>query len=166
MADEEETGVVEEKVPKKPIFQNPLVIIGMVLAVQLGIAVVVGNILSGKSESKTEIVEEGEDEEGLDRGNIVMLEDLVVNLKERDRLYYLKVSIGLEVASSEMLDEVEKRQAPMRDIVISTLSGNSIDDFDTIEERNALKVELHKQLSKSLESGDLLNIYFSDFVIQ
>jgi flagellar FliL protein len=167
MADEEEKSAEEkqEENKKKSFFQNRMVIIGIILVAQAGIALMLGSMISSRADKKAEGTEERV-EEGGGRGNIVMLEDIVVNLKESDKLYYLKVTLGLEVASSEMQKEVEKRKAHMRDIVISLVSGKKVSELDSIDERNAVKLELLARLSKSLESGDLIQIYFSDFVIQ
>jgi flagellar FliL protein len=167
MADEEEKIVEEEKQAgkKKSFLQNRLVIIGIILIVQTGIAVLMGNMLVSHDNKKQE-AEAAEHEEESYRGNIVELEDLIVNLRQGDRLYYLKLTVGLEVISSSMQKEVEKRRAHLRDIVISRISGMSMNELDTVEKRNALKMVLHKELSESLTSGDLIQVFFSDFVIQ
>lgn len=173
MVDEEKTA---EETPqtKKSIFQKPIIVIAIIVVVQIAIALVLGKVMSGRTIKACEEVKkageweaqavEGEGEGT--RGKIVMLDDIVVNLKERDKLYYLKIAIGLEVPNAAVQKEVEERQAQLKDDVISLLSGKRIIDIDGIEERNALKAELHKRISESLLTGDLIQVYFSDFVIQ
>ena len=104
---------------------------------------------SGSGEGVLQLEEQGEN----GRGKVIMLENIVVNLIEKDNLYYLKVTIGLEVPDSRVQREVEKRQAHLRDIVISTISGKKLNELDSLEERNALKLELLEKLSESILSN-------------
>ena len=171
MADEEEKAVEEKEEKsgkKKPsIFQNRLVIVAIIIVAQVGIALMVGKMITSKAEKKKEEEAAATEEQVWDeRGNIVMLDNIIVNIKQRDKLYFLKMAIGLEVSSAKMQKEVEDREALLRDVVISTVSGRSVQELDSMDERNALKVDLYKKLNDSLVSGDLIQVYFSDFVIQ
>jgi flagellar FliL protein len=172
MADEEtkQEETKEEKAEKKKlsIFNNKLFLVGIIILAQLGIAFLLGTMLSGRSAGDKEQVkaEEVEWEGSGERGKIVMLENIVLNLSENDRLYYLKITMGLEVSTPDMEKEVKKREAHLRDIVISCISGKGVTELDNEEERNSLKTELYRKLNKALTTGDLIQIYFSDFVIQ
>jgi len=154
---------------KGGLLQNKMVLIAIILVVQLAIALVVAKVIVSKAlpkeeQAAEEQVEPDEKEEG--RGSIVMLDDIIVNLKEGDRLYYLKLTVGLEVPNATVQKEVEARSAQLRDIIISMVSGMRISELDTLEDRNALKIRLLNKLSDVLKSGDLIQVYFSNFVIQ
>ncbi|MBN1164107.1 MAG: flagellar basal body-associated FliL family protein [Candidatus Krumholzibacteriota bacterium] len=178
MADNQEEKTEEKSSPRKSFLSNPLVLIGIILVVQIAIAFVLGKIMSSRAiaaydkaraeAGSGELSPAANDDlgEGGNRGTIVMLDNIIVNLKERDKLYYLKVTIGLEVPDSSVQNEIKQREAQLKDDVISLLSGKRVSELDSLEERNALKAELHKRISASLLAGDLINIYFSDFVIQ
>ncbi len=169
MDDEEKEDTAAPK-PKKLILTNPLVLIGIVIVFQAAIAFMMVKMIGSNNRDEVQQAEpeakvEKPEETGT-RGTIVMLPDIVVNLTERDKLYYLKVTIGLEVPDEKVQAEVTERQAQLRDDVISLLSGKKVTDIDTLEERNALKTELTRRINESLLSGDLMQLYFSDFVIQ
>ncbi len=166
--EQEAAGGQAAKGKKGGLLQNKMVLIVIILVVQLAIALVVAKVIVSKAlpkeEKPAEEMVSDEKEEG--RGNIVMLDDIIVNLKEGDRLYYLKLTVGLEVPNATVQKEVEERSAQLRDIIISTVSGMKISELDTIEDRNALKIQLLNKLSDVIKSGDLIQVYFSDFVIQ
>ena len=169
MASEEEEKSTEEeqeetKKQRGSILNNRLVLIGIILVVQVGIALIMAKMLSSRTTKPEQ--PEVEEVEDIGRGEIVLLENIVVNLRENDKLYYLKLAIGLEVADSRMKSEVEKRAPHLRDIVIATVSGKKVSELDTQEERNALKAELIRKLSGSISTGDLIQVYFSDFIVQ
>ncbi len=172
MADEEvkkeENGEEKGEQKKRSIFQNKIFLVGIILVAQLGIAFLLGTMLSEQSKKDQETVkaEEVKWEGSGERGKIVMLENIVLNLTENDRLYYLKVTMGLEVSSPDMEKEVKNREAHLRDVVISCISGKKVTELDDEDERNSLKTELYRKLNEALTSGDLIQIYFSDFVIQ
>lgn len=169
MADEEKTEEVEEKKKKKNLLANPIVLIAIIVVFQAVIALMMVKMLGGgsKPDAEAQPVEKKEvlvEEET--RGTIVMLENIVVNLKEREKLFYLKVTIGLEVSDADVKGEITERQAQLRDDVIALLSGKKVSDLDTLEERNLLKTDITRRINESLITGDIMQLYFSDFVIQ
>ncbi|MBU8921020.1 MAG: flagellar basal body-associated FliL family protein [Bacteroidales bacterium] len=169
MADEEKGEVEEkEKKKKKNLLANPIVLIAIIVVFQALIALMMVKMLgSDKADVDARPVEEKEVlAEEKTRGTIVMLENIVVNLKEREKLYYLKMTIGVEVPDNDVKDEVTERHAQLRDDVISLLSGKKVSDIDTLEERNLLKVDITRRINESLITGDIMQLYFSDFVIQ
>ncbi|OQX86246.1 MAG: hypothetical protein B6D63_00455 [Candidatus Latescibacteria bacterium 4484_7] len=176
MADEEEKKEEQAEVPVAPdekkkgkgLLGNKMVLIAIVVVLQLVIAIVVAKMMVSKAMPKEDkpSKEEVAEEESEGRGSIVMLDDIIVNLKEGDRLYYLKLKVGLEVPNAAVQKEVEARSAQLRDIIISIVSGKKISELDTLEDRNALKIVLLNKLSDVLKSGDLIQVYFADFVVQ
>ncbi len=167
MADEEKTEV-EEKKEKKNFLSNPIVLIAIIVVFQAVIAIAMVKMIGGnKSDVDAQPVEPKKAlSEETSRGTIVMLENIVVNLKEREKLFYLKVTMGLEVPDSDVQGEVTERHAQLRDDVIALLSGKKVSDFDTLEERNLLKADITRRINSSLITGDIMQLYFSDFVIQ
>jgi len=163
---EEEKKEEKDSGKKKPsILKNPLILIAIVLVVQIGLAFLIVGLMSGKANEKKAEIKESKLYESK-RGKIIQIEDILVNLKENNKLHYLKLTIGIEISNPDMEDEIKARESNLRDIVISRITGKRVSDFDSDEEINALKKELSDRLSKSLQSGKLMHLYFSDFVIQ
>jgi flagellar FliL protein len=184
MADEdirEETEEEEDKEKKgksgiKAVLASPIILVAIVLLAQAGIALVMVNMIGGDGDSAegVEIAGNIEEEAGKnedegdkpERGKIISLDNIVVNLRENNELYYLKLAVGLEIENSEMEEEIKAREPNLRDIIIEHVSSRRVSDLDTIEERNAMKKELHMKINNALRTGDLIQLYFSEFVIQ
>ena len=95
-----------------------------------------------------------------------MMDDLVVTLNEPEGPRYLKVSPGLECENSRVEKEVKKRMPELRDLLIAGLSKRSMPELSAQGGREHLKKQLLEEFNGTLRSGELLNIYFSDFVMQ
>ncbi|MBN2071844.1 MAG: flagellar basal body-associated FliL family protein [Candidatus Krumholzibacteriota bacterium] len=168
MGDEEKT---EEKAPekvKKPLLGNPMIMVAIIIVFQAAIAFMMIKMLAPKQAEATDVEPKVEKvvEDSDPRGEIILMSDIVINLKEKDKLFFLKVTIGLEVPDSDVKAEVTERTPQLRDDVIAMISGKSVSDIDSLEDRNLLKAELTRRINASLLSGDLIQLYFSDFVIQ
>ena len=74
--------------------------------------------------------------------------------------------VDLEVPDQEKVLLVEERLPHLRDIVIASLSNKFAADLHTLEGKEALKTELLRKLGEALPEAGLMNIYFSDLVVQ
>lgn len=157
----EETKGSENK-ERKPI--PPIAMLGAIIVVQIAAAWAVAQFmilprLDGQSEEDvtTEIAS---------RGEIFLMDDLVVTLVTEDGTRFLKISPGLECDSPKVKAELESRMPEIRDMLINTLSGMSLAEAVASEGREAIKVRILSDLNGTLSKGKLLNIYFSDFMVQ
>ena len=116
-------------------------------------------------------------------GIMYELEPKVVNLAEPGGLRYLQASIVLEVlplvgdyyelegeeralADEEFHGKIDAFRPIIDDLVMSILSSKTFNDISTIEGKQALKEQLTAALNKALGYDGILNIYFTEFVIQ
>lgn len=114
-----------------------------------------------KTEPKKEIKEVKKGEEvtyGLD--------PFIVNLMDEGGRRYLRVKMDLVLSSKESEEEIKKKKPEIRDIIITTLSGKRFNDIATLEGKMRLRDELKENINKILMTGKVLNIYFTEFVIQ
>jgi len=100
------------------------------------------------------------------QGSIVLMESVVVNLQGSERTHFLKVAPGLEVGSPETAAEIEERMPELRDLVISHFGSRGVDEVIGREGRERVKQALLADINGRLHAGQVLNIYFSDFVVQ
>lgn len=100
------------------------------------------------------------------QGSIVLMESVVVNLQGNERTHFLKVAPGLEVGSPETAAEIEERMPELRDLVISHFGSRGVDEVIGREGRERVKQALLADINGRLHAGQVLNIYFSDFVVQ
>lgn len=99
-------------------------------------------------------------------GPIFPLDTFVVNLADSDRSYYLKITLSLELTSEEMKGELEKRLPKIRDLILTQLPTKKSEDLKTVAGKQALREELMAGINERLQTAEVRNIYFTDFVIQ
>lgn len=164
----EEEAVTQEEKPtsekKKRFGLPPMAMLGAIVVVQLLAAWAVAQFMIlprlGEPAPAAESVA------ATGRGEIFLMEDLVVTLVSDDGTRFLKISPGLECENSGVQAELEERMPEIRDMIINTLSGLTLAEAVASEGREALKARLLSDLNGTLTTGRLLNIYFSDFMVQ
>jgi flagellar FliL protein len=155
------------------LLENKVLVLGVVVAVQAILAIAVTQFAiipklgqsgaSAAGEGVTEIVEEEEKVEGV----LVSLEEIIASLRgEGSAKSYVRTTISVEVKEPEMAKVIEERLAQLRDVVIMTVSQHTAAELTTPEGTRALRVELTERLGEDLPEGALLNIYFSDLMVQ
>jgi flagellar FliL protein len=91
-------------------------------------------------------------------GEVVPLEAIQINL---DQGHYLRLGVALQLV--EGAHEIDGSKA--LDATIDLFSGRSVDEVTQTKERKHLKTELEAEL-EHLYHGDVLGVYFTDFVTQ
>ncbi len=92
-------------------------------------------------------------------GEVVALEPIQVNLADG---HYLRVAIALQ-ATLDVEEEVDGSRA--LDAAIEVFSGLPVDEVANTKSRDALKSELKERILELYE-GELMDIYFTEFVTQ
>ncbi|MCW8130158.1 MAG: flagellar basal body-associated FliL family protein [Planctomycetota bacterium] len=100
------------------------------------------------------------------RGKIVILNPIVVNLRGSSGTRYLKVAIALETQNQEAVDELKEITVPLTDFLRERLASAKLEELDNTEGRNRLKREMMQGINDLLSKGFVANLYFSEFVIQ
>lgn len=161
-----------------------LAIIGVVAVLVLGGGGAGAYFFLGKKASNSEgeggsaHAAEGSSEEGhsadrkgpvADRdmvGKVVTLNPFIVNLNEPSATRYLKVAIDLEVTNDQTAAEMEKRLPQVRDICVTVLSSKSVSSVLGADGKFNLKEELMFAINNVLTSGQVIRVYFTQFVVQ
>jgi flagellar FliL protein len=92
-------------------------------------------------------------------GEVVSLEPIQINLEGG---HYLKIGIALQLTTT-VAHEADGSKA--LDATIELFSGRSMDELTRPESRDKLKKELKKELDHDYH-GDVMDVYFTDFVTQ
>jgi flagellar basal body-associated protein FliL len=92
------------------------------------------------------------------------LGDFTTNLSDASDLKYVKTDVTLELSNKSLEKEVQGDEPLLRDCIISLLNSETSDDI--MMDRDALKKAAIAQLNKHLNSGEIINIYFSDLIMQ
>lgn len=175
--DQEEKGV-QEQTPKKKL---PL---RLIVAVAIGAVLVIGGAVGGyflfmapkakhtaaapqkaEAEKKNESHEKG-GSEGKGEGMMKPLDAFIVNLTDAQGTRYLKVVMQLEMDNEDLSGEFDRKVPEIRDEIIMLLSSKSFDDLSTIPGKRSLKRGIIDTANKYLTTGKIVNVYFSEFVVQ
>lgn len=114
-----------------------------------------------------EIVEEEVEEEAPEEiGEMFALDTFVVNLSDPGGKRYLRVTMQLELAPGILTETIQQRLPQIRDVVLMIAPTRSFEDIRTVEGKTALRTEIMDQLNALLYEEGVLNIYFTEFVIQ
>ncbi|HMQ56725.1 MAG TPA: flagellar basal body-associated FliL family protein, partial [Anaerolineae bacterium] len=120
---------------------------------------------------------------GQPTGVMYKLDPKVVNLAEPGGLRYLQVSMVLEIwplvenyytleaddrlAAEERFQElIDSRRPVIDDIVTTILSSKQFNDVASIEGKQELKNELTEAINNTLGYQGVINVYFTEFVVQ
>ena len=98
--------------------------------------------------------------------NVHTLDNLVLNPAGSNGTRFLLLTIALEVKNEAVLEEMKVRDAELRDAVLVTLGGKSVEQLAEMSAREALKNELRDVAATLFKPGAVKRVYFPQFVIQ
>lgn len=102
----------------------------------------------------------------LEKPVIKDLDTFLVNLSDPGGERYLKITIQLKLSSEAALAEFDTRSAELRDAILMLLSSKEYDDISSLSGKLALKRSLADSLNRILKQGQVLDIYFTEFLVQ
>jgi flagellar FliL protein len=169
--EEKEAGGEQPKKSKKTLF----VIIGVVLVLILGgtgafFAMGGGSKKNAEGEESEGDEEEGADEHGAGGGHgalggaIVPLDPFIVNLQVKGS--FLKTVIQLEFSEPSPPHGMEGEMPRIRDGVIRVLSSKQAQDILSVDGKERLKEELKAAINGALGSEEVVNVFFTEFIVQ
>jgi flagellar FliL protein len=91
------------------------------------------------------------------------MDPLSVNLADG---HFLKVGIALQLTEEVPLEEFgEGELAKAKDLLIAQVGGRPMEELGTPAGRDSLKKELTEKAEETFD-GDVMDVYFTDFVMQ
>lgn len=96
----------------------------------------------------------------------VPLGAFVINLNDPMHPAYLKASLTAELASVELEVEVKSREPQIRDAVISYLSSLTLKETQGPVAKANIRDGVRRRLNNILTSGEVKQVYLTDFVTQ
>ena len=100
---------------------------------------------------------------------LVSLEPFVVNLAAQGGSRFLRVSVRLIVESALKAEHLQKNEVALtraRSAILELLTQQTADHLVTAEGKVALKESISEKLEPVLEETKVLDVLFSDFVVQ
>jgi len=174
MADEKEAkkGAAEEDenaVPAKKSKSKLIIILVVALLILGGGGFGVYNFVLKKPVEEVEAkVPEKTPQENLDAvvGTMYPLQTFLVNIGENEDNRFLKTTLTLELDKEALKDELDKRMAQVRDIILLHLSTKRFPEVRSFDGKYILREELLEKLNNILITGKLKNLYFTEFIVQ
>lgn len=90
----------------------------------------------------------------------------IINLADADVDRYLKVVMNFELSDPLAVTELDQMKPKVRDMVLSVLTAKSHKDVNNFEGKQRLKEEIAMRLNSHLTKGRVVQVYFTDFVVQ
>lgn len=97
---------------------------------------------------------------------LVALETFYVNLDGSEGYKLLKVTMSLEVDTVPAQDEILKRQAQVRDMIIILLTSKRYGEVSGENAQDKLKAEIIDTVNSILTKGKIKKILFTEFLFQ
>lgn len=98
---------------------------------------------------------------------IEIVPKITVNLDKRNK--YLAVSVQLMVEGEEYIEKVKKHLPMLKHQLIMSYSGRSAKELQSMEQREALRLETKKIIKKTLNdhsnSDGFRDVYFTEFLV-
>lgn len=172
---EEKAGEVHASggdAPKKPILLIVLAIINMIVVVGVGYMLYANKKKEAAEPNKLDAIVEGQHEAHNNEksneksfvGKVVPLETFLINLADSKGRKVAKVNMELELKGDDVADEIDKRKAQIRDLIIIILSSKTFDEVSTREGKENLRNEIKESINLFLTKGQINNVFFTEFI--
>jgi flagellar FliL protein len=150
-----------------------LILVGVILVLMIGIGaglfLMWGKISSLGTETQAPPKPEesiAEEQQVSGPGPLFDMKTLIVNLADTEANRYLRVTMNLELSSDAVQTEMEKRLPQVRDTIIKILTTRTFEEINTIKGKIALRDEIISKVNSYFTSGSIVNIYFTEFIVQ
>ncbi|GAB7141069.1 flagellar basal body-associated FliL family protein [Deferribacterales bacterium RsTz2092] len=91
----------------------------------------------------------------------------LVNLADPGGQRYLKASIALELSKEPGFPaEITVKEARIKDVIISVLSGKTSDEVASMQGKVALRQEILRRLNTIMAGGRVTDVFITEFVMQ
>lgn len=94
------------------------------------------------------------------------VDDMIINPAGTNAQRVMLVSVSLPCKTKEEADKLKERSPLIKDLIVTSLSGKSIEKLTQAGYKDSLKIELRSKLTSSLRGFEFKNIYFTKFIIQ
>ncbi len=105
-------------------------------------------------------------EEKKEAGVFLTLPEITTNLADPSGRRLIRVKIDLELSDEKAKAELEKKQAPMKEVILSVLRSKTVAEINGSEGLEALTKELTRRVAPLVTQGKLMHVYVTDIATQ
>ncbi len=158
--------MAEEEGKKKRSLWLKLLLIFVIVAV-LGVGGFFGyQYFMDQQDQDPEQVEEEATPDHPEDTEMVELDPFVVNLADPLGRRYLRATIEVETVDSNAAEDLQDKQAQVRDSVLMLLSSKTFEDIRAMDQKIQLRHEIVERLNQVIGQGRVVKVYFTEFVVQ
>jgi len=99
-------------------------------------------------------------------GDLIPMDTLIVNLNEPGGNRYLKITLKLEVTSSNVAEEMAEKKVPIKSDLIMYLSSLTLSETQSIDAKKKIMINVKNRINSWLSKGKVTRVFFDEFVIQ
>jgi flagellar FliL protein len=99
-------------------------------------------------------------------GPVYPMDPFLVNLADPGRPRFLKVVVQLELDADPVSAELDALKPKVRDALLTLLSSKGSADLVTVADKERLRNEILHRLNALLTAGRVVEVYFTEFVVQ
>lgn len=93
-------------------------------------------------------------------------DEILANLADEGEDHFVKTKITLELSNKKVEKEMDKRTPQIRDTIITILRSKKTSDLQQKDSLSKIKNDIMKKCNDELIDGRVVNVYFTDFVMQ
>ncbi|MBY0489610.1 MAG: flagellar basal body-associated FliL family protein [Gemmatimonadaceae bacterium] len=97
---------------------------------------------------------------------VLMLDNLVLNPANSGGSRFLLLTVALEVSSATTMEDFKKRDAELRDIILTALGTKTVEQLTDITMREKFKSEISAAVESRFGKKTVKRLYFPQFVVQ
>ncbi|MFN3921127.1 MAG: flagellar basal body-associated protein FliL [Caldimicrobium sp.] len=161
MAEEVVKEEAKGKGGKKKLFL--ILILGIVMISLAGGGVF---FLLSKKGGEAEEAKKGKKAKGSKHTVFIDMDPIIVNLLDPTGKRYLQIRMSLEVADKKVEEEIKKKDPIIKDIILNTLSGKTVEEVIVPEAKDKIKQELLKKINETLGEELILNLYITQYIVE
>jgi len=99
-------------------------------------------------------------------GPLYPLDQFTLNLRSNNGNTYLLVKLDFELSIAELKNELDDKNAVIRDAIIRILTSKSLENLSSDEGKERTIDEIINDLNPMLHDGYIKNIYLTKFIVQ
>ncbi|HLA27736.1 MAG TPA: flagellar basal body-associated FliL family protein [Syntrophales bacterium] len=163
MAKAENEEIVQEQAAKKKVPIVKIIIISLVVLIAIAAGVFGGiYFFTDHGDAKKAAVQPPKPL----IGTMWPMAPFIVNLSDNQGERYLKIVIEIEVSDQSVVPELELLKPKLRDNMLDLLTAKSFNELMDVGGKQRLRDEIVMRLNSFLVKGKIVQVYFTEFVIQ
>ena len=97
---------------------------------------------------------------------VYAIKDIVVNPAGTGGSRFLSVSFGFELPYQGLEQDMESREAAVRDALITIMSSKTVAQLTDSKQKEITRYQIKKRVEQILSVDDIGSVYYTDFVLQ